>query len=215
MKRTVLPYFQSLGPGDYRRMPWKNGQGYTTEIAIHPPNADYVGAPFDWRVSMAEVKQDGDFSAFPGYDRTILVAEGAGMELAFDAAPARGLEGPGAMTSFSGDWRTRCRLLDGPVHDFNIMTRRGRIEHECDAVSKGPLEFIWEPVNEAFLCYCIRGTLVLKMRELREWELEQDQCLLFPAGQEDALRSRLVTMPHTRDGLGVLVRLRKSAQLPK
>ena len=206
MKRSSPPYFQSFGATDYRRMPWKNGLGMTTEIAIHPPNADLTGLPFDWRVSMADVQQDGDFSLFPGYDRTILVAEGAGMELDFGSAPSRRLAGPGSMTDFSGDWHTRCRLLDGAVRDFNVMSARDRVRHHCDAVSGAPLEFIWEPGTEAFLCYCIRGTLVLKMRDLTEWELEQDQSLLFPAGQEESLRSNLVAMPHTRDGLGVLVR---------
>jgi len=209
VKRAALPYFQHLGAADYRVMPWKNGLGTTTEIAIHPPSADLAGTPFDWRVSMADVNADGDFSLFPGYDRTIMVATGAGMELDFDAAPGQMLQAPGAMTAFSGDRRTHCRLLRGPVRDFNVMSRRGRVEHHCDAVSDGPLEFIWEPGSEAFLCYCISGTLVLKMRSLREWELEEDQCLLFPAGQEDSLRSNLVTMPHTRGSLGVLVRLRR------
>ena len=210
MKR-ILPYFRSLGPGDYRAMPWKNGRGTTTEIAIHPPSADLAGRPFDWRVSMAEVKEDGDFSAFPGYDRSILVAEGAGMELTFDAAPMAQLAGIGAMTEFSGDWRTSCRLLDGAVRDFNVMTRRGHTRHQCDVVHGSPLEFIWEPGSEAFLCYCIRGTLLLKMRGFREWELEQDHCLLFPAGQEESLRSSLVAMPHTRDSFGVLVRLQRTS----
>lgn len=209
MKRATLPYFQFLGPPDYRVMPWKNGRGTTTEIAIHPPSADLAGTPFDWRVSMADVNQDGDFSLFPGYDRSILVAQGAGMELDFDAAPGVRLQGAGAMTAFSGDWRTQCRLLDGPVRDFNVMTQRGRMEHHCDAVGHGPLEFIWEPGSEAFLCYSIRGTLLLKMRGLREWELEEDRCLLFPAGQEQSLRSNLVAMPYTRESLGVLVRLRR------
>jgi len=207
MRPNPLPYFQSLGPRDYRVMPWKNGLGTTTEIAIHPPSSDLAGKPFDWRVSMADVTQDGDFSSFPGYDRSILVAAGAGMELAFDAAPNAHLQGAGAMTLFSGDWRTRCRLLDGPVRDFNVMTQRGRVEHHCDPVSGGPLEFIWHPGDEAFLCYAIRGTLVLKMRGLAEWELEEDHCLLFPAGQEESLRSTLVVMPHTRDSLGALVRI--------
>ena len=207
MTRNPLPYFRSLGPGDYRLMPWKNGRGVTTEIAIHPPSADLAGKPFDWRVSMADVKQDGDFSSFPGYDRSILVAEGAGMELDFDAAPAVRLQGAGATTLFSGDWRTRCRLLDGPVRDFNVMTRRDRVQHHCDSVSGGPLEFVWEPGSEAFLCYCVRGTLLLKMRGLAEWELEQDHCLYFPAGQEQSLRSNLVAMAHTRESLGVLVRI--------
>lgn len=209
MRRSPLPYFQSLGPGDYRVMPWKNGRGTTTEIAIHPPSSDLAGKPFDWRVSMADVKQDGEFSAFAGYDRSILVAEGAGMELGFDAAPAVRLAGPGAMTAFSGDWNTSCRLLDGVVRDFNVMTRRAHTRHQCDVVRGGPLEFIWEPGSETFLCYCISGTLVLKMRGLHEWELEQDRCLLFPAGQEQSLRSSLVAMPHTRGSLGVLVRFNR------
>ncbi len=203
-----MPYFQSLGPGDYRVMPWKNGLGTTTEIAIHPPSADITGKPFEWRVSMADVKQDGDFSSFPGYDRSILVAEGDGMELSFDTAPGARLDHAGAMTSFSGDWRTRCSLLDGPVRDFNVMTRRDRVLHHCDPLrGGGPLEFIWEPGSEAFLCYCIRGTLLLKMRAQQEWELGKDECLLFPAGQEQSLRSTLVAMTHTRESLGVLVRL--------
>ena len=61
-----------MGPGDYRLMPWKNGLGTTTEIAIHPAEADLAGQPFDWRVSMADVTTDGEFSRFPGYDRSIL-----------------------------------------------------------------------------------------------------------------------------------------------
>lgn len=206
MKRNA-PYFQSFGPRDYRRMPWKNGRGMTTEIAIHPPNADLTELPFDWRVSMADVKEDGDFSRFPGYDRTILVAEGTGMELDFDSAPSERLAGVGASAGFSGDWQTRCHLIDGQVRDFNVMSARGRVEHQCHAVSGSPLEFIWEPGVEAFLCYCVRGDLVLKMRDFTEWNLEQDECFLFPAGQEDALRSNLVAMPHSRDSLGVLVRL--------
>ncbi|MDP1908248.1 MAG: HutD family protein, partial [Hyphomicrobium sp.] len=36
---------------DYRRMPWKNGGGETTEIAISPEGAALDS--FDWRVSMA------------------------------------------------------------------------------------------------------------------------------------------------------------------
>jgi len=58
---------------DYRAMAWKNGQGMTREIAREPGDGDFL-----WRLSIAEVAASGDFSLFPGYDRTITLIEGAG-----------------------------------------------------------------------------------------------------------------------------------------
>ena len=68
-----------LSPNDYRRMPWKNGLGHTMQIATHPADADL--ASFVWRVSVAEVTQDGPFSPFAGVDRTLVLLTGAGMKL--------------------------------------------------------------------------------------------------------------------------------------
>jgi uncharacterized protein len=114
-----------LAPADYKLMPWKNGRGATTELAIHPAHADLSQNPFVWRLSMADVVEDGDFSLFPGYDRTLVVTRGEGMELSFGAAaPPQLLAGPGQAASFSGDWSTRGRLLDGSVRDFNVMSSR-------------------------------------------------------------------------------------------
>ena len=128
------------------------------------------------------------------------------MQLDFDAAPRARLTYPGAMTEFSGDWHTRCSLLDGPVRDFNVMTARGRVQQYCLALGGAPVEFSWEPPAETLLFYCIHGTLVLKMRELAEWNLEQDQCLLIPSGQPEPKRIGLMAIPHTRDSLAVAVR---------
>jgi environmental stress-induced protein Ves len=50
-----------LKHSDYRRMAWKNGKGTTTEIAVHPANAGLAGAPFEWRVSIADVPESGPF----------------------------------------------------------------------------------------------------------------------------------------------------------
>jgi len=52
-----------LIPADaMRRMPWKNGGGVTTEIAIAPEGATLDN--FDWRVSTAQVDAAGPFSRF-------------------------------------------------------------------------------------------------------------------------------------------------------
>jgi environmental stress-induced protein Ves len=39
--------------------------------------------------------------------------------------------------AFAGDWRTTCRVLDGPVHVLNVMTRRGRFDATVE-IRSGP-----------------------------------------------------------------------------
>lgn len=110
---------------DYRRVRWKNGLGWTTELAVQPAEGE-----FDWRVSIAEVDADCQFSCFPGIDRSILVLSGEGMALTVgDQLPVH-LRAGGEPLVFSGDSPARAQLLDGPTRDFNVMTRRGVIEHE-------------------------------------------------------------------------------------
>ncbi len=117
-----------LRPAQYREMQWRNGGGSTTEIAIEPAGAGLqAGPPFLWRLSMARVQQDGPFSRFAGYDRTLVLLEGRGVRLDFGAAaPPVTLAGPLSAAAFAGEWATHCQLLDGPVRDFNLMVDRQR-----------------------------------------------------------------------------------------
>lgn len=117
-----------LQPEQYREMPWRNGGGSTTEIAIEPAGAGLgSAAPFVWRLSMARVEGDGPFSRFAGYDRTLVLLEGRGVRLDFGgAAPPVTLAGALSAAAFSGDWATSCRLLGGAVRDFNVMVDRTR-----------------------------------------------------------------------------------------
>jgi uncharacterized protein len=112
----------------HRTQRWKNGLGVSRIIADVP-----TGAGFDtvlWQVSVTEIVSDCPFSDLPRLDRQFTVIEGAGVELvSVDTATGatsrqlvQRLQQPYA---FSGDWRTTCRLLDGPVHVLNVMTRRG------------------------------------------------------------------------------------------
>ncbi len=111
-----MPY-EIRRPEDYRRMPWKNGRGFTVEIGREPAD-DAV--PFGWRLSMAEVKEDGPFSFFPGYERVINTLEGAGLRLVVDGRRT----GPllkYAPFIFSGDARVESELIGGPIRDFNLI----------------------------------------------------------------------------------------------
>lgn len=109
--------------------PWKNGGGVTREIACHPPSANMQD--FDWRISIAHIARDGDFSVFAGLDRVITLLEGGGVHLSStDGSVLHALDTPLQPFAFSGDAAVHGRLLNGDCHDFNVMTRRGVCQAE-------------------------------------------------------------------------------------
>ena len=107
---------KQLSSAEYRQMLWKNGAGYTVELAR---SAGESLDTFDWRISMADVKSAGDFSRFNGMQRILTVLEGQGIELSIDDKH----ESLTTLQSvqFSGDHATRCELIDGPIRDFNLI----------------------------------------------------------------------------------------------
>lgn len=114
----------------YRRVRWKNGLGWTTEIVVEPSGGEGVGDwKWDWRISIATVDADSEFSRFPGIDRSLLVLEGAGMVLDVEGQGTVTLLADGPPLAFSGDVATSGRLITGPTRDFNVMTRRGVVSH--------------------------------------------------------------------------------------
>jgi environmental stress-induced protein Ves len=115
-----------LRPENYRVMPWKNGGGSTTEIAIYPETSDISSAGFIWRVSIAEVAADGPFSRFAGVDRQIMTIAGNGMMLKAGRHGTIDLSRRFMPQAFSGDWNIEGHLIDGPVRDFNLMVGRAQ-----------------------------------------------------------------------------------------
>ena len=105
---------------DYRRMQWKNGAGWTSEV-LRVPDCEH----WDWRLSIADVQADAPFSVFPGVDRWLVLLSGNGMCLRFDDGRTQSLLPPHGEAQFSGDWPLTGELLDGPSCDFNLMWRRG------------------------------------------------------------------------------------------
>lgn len=106
---------------DYKRMPWKNGGGSTLEL-LQDAAAD---GGFNWRLSIADVAKPGPFSTFEGIDRQIMLVSGNGMVLSFaGAAPPVVISKPLKPHPFEGEWQTDCRLIQGEIQDFNVMTRR-------------------------------------------------------------------------------------------
>jgi hypothetical protein len=102
--------------------PWKNGGGVTREVALWPPQSTFDN--FDWRVSLAEVREVGPFSVFENIDRTMAILEGR-LALSFAGCKVE-LDSESAPFAFAGDESCHGAPLDGPVTDLNVMTRRGR-----------------------------------------------------------------------------------------
>jgi environmental stress-induced protein Ves len=110
-----------------RAMPWKNGGGTTTEIAVHPQGASLDA--FDWRISRAHVGGDGPFSSFAGIDRTLAVLRGDGIRLAFGDGETITLDRRTEPFAFAADRAVAGQLVDGPIDDLNVMSRRGGWAH--------------------------------------------------------------------------------------
>ncbi|MFJ9697559.1 HutD family protein [Kitasatospora sp. NPDC101183] len=144
---------------------WLNGGGVTREVAGFPAGAGLDA--FDWRVSLADVASAGPFSVFPGIDRVITLVEGAGMVLTVGGAEQR-VDAPYRPFAFPGDASTDCRLLGGPVVDFNVMTRRGRVEASVD-IATAPAD-VQVPTDGSALLVCLAGTARLGEVELARYD---------------------------------------------
>jgi len=166
-------------------MPWKNGGGRTTEIAIDPPDVD-VNGRFRWRLSIADVERSGPFSAFPGYERTIMVIAGPGMELAVGGQPTRRLDRLFEPFVFSGDSAADCRLLDGPIRDFNLMVERSLLRSRLAVVSLDAPPRLFGVTAGEFILHCFEGAIDIALRDGTPAGALQENCtaILSQAGAE-------------------------------
>jgi len=142
-----------LHESDYITVPWKNGGGLTREILKVPPDA----AAFDWRLSLATIEEPGPFSAFDGYDRTLVLVRGAGVELDFGSRGRAVLRAPGQLAAFDGSWATSCTLIDGPSSDLNLIVSRTRAESRARLVRVATPELVHTAGWEETLICCITG----------------------------------------------------------
>jgi len=169
-----------LTPADYRRTAWKNGGGRTTEIAVGPPDALLTN--FDWRVSVADVEQDGRFSVFPGVERKLLLLAGEGMRLT-GAGPPLDLQAPFEPVTFAGDTAVMCTLVGGPVRGFNLMVRRNVHRGEVIVVRERA-----ETMSHAlvYVCYAAHGGCECLIAAHPPIALAEDQALLVELDRAQA-----------------------------
>ncbi|MFK7806093.1 MAG: HutD family protein [Anaerolineae bacterium] len=139
-------------PTEYKKIPWKNGKGETTELAMS--NGGSIDQ-FDWRISIANVVENGEFSDFTGYMRNLVLIAGDGIDLVHGNGQTDRLEKLLSVATFDGGCKTAAVLKSGPITDFNVMTNFDRYKatvysqtdrgetrlNQCDEC------FIYSPTN--------------------------------------------------------------------
>jgi len=111
--------FQTISPESFKTIPWKNGKGKTIEVAI---NEGGTLDNFDWRLSMADVVEDGEFSNFSGYLRNLVLIKGNAIILHHNNQDSNELKSYLDFATFDGGNQTSGQLPNGAITDFNIIT---------------------------------------------------------------------------------------------
>jgi hypothetical protein len=119
-----------LSPEAFKTIPWKNGLGHTTELAINNGgNLD----DFDWRLSIASVVNDGEFSNFSGYQRNLVLIEGSGLILDHGNGDIDKLTNLLDIAHFDGGNKTYGSLVNGAIKDFNVITNQQSYNAQVDS----------------------------------------------------------------------------------
>lgn len=128
---------QVLDKSRFKEMPWKNGGGTTTELIRFDSGVDLT-----LRLSVADVRQDGPFSLFPGLKRILYLLSGKNMTLNFPDQTII-LTRPFEYFEFDGDISVNCHVKGACCRDFNIIFNPQHwsvISHQYTAVkAKHPI----------------------------------------------------------------------------
>jgi environmental stress-induced protein Ves len=165
---------------DFKVMPWKNGGGLTREL-YRIPHQDRP-EDFTFRLSEASVNSSGDFSLFPGIERTLLLLKGSGFNLTFKEAENINMVQPLKPICFRGEDQIHCELIDGPCLDFNVMIERqwGEAKVSVQLAPKNS-EIKFRALAETYLyVFCQHPKLIiLKPQEVYQEVAEESLAIIM------------------------------------
>ncbi len=200
MRNPAMPSTSHVNPAnENRRERWRNSAGWTREICKSPDAEDW-----HWRLSIAEIEQDAQFSSFPGVDRELVLLSGPGLTLCFDDGETQALEPPHGRARFAGERGVRGELVNGPTHDFNLMWRRDRVDAQLwHRPLVGPMVIFIDPYA-TWAAYLIGG----------QARFADDSGLPpLAAGDTAVLQAGDVRARHVLDGGGEVLLIRLSPRL--
>ena len=190
---------QVISSLDYRRERWRNGLGWTREILRLPAQGD------DWalRLSVAEIEQDAAFSAFPGVERELVLLQGNGVRLRFDAGRVAEVLPPHGRVRFAGEEALHGELVDGTTHDFNLMWKRELLQ----------AELLHRPLVGAMFFFCEPGVAWALHLLAGQAEFGADSGLPALQAGDTAWLAAGERQRHALQGGGELLAIRVSAAI--
>ncbi len=151
-----------ISPEQFKTIPWKNGLGHTTELAI---SDDGTLDKFDWRLSIATVANDGEFSNFAGYQRNLVLIEGEGINLLHDDTKLDKLNNLLEVANFDGGSKTYGTLANGTIKDFNIMSNQQSFNAKVDTYT-GAKQLCLNPTeNTLYFIYSLTSETKVQASE--------------------------------------------------
>ncbi len=138
---------QVLKQQHYKKMPWKNGQGFTFEVArSHGEGLEN----FDWRISIADVKTAGQFSYFQNKQRILGVLEGKGLKLQVDQKKKVTLK-QNQFFAFHGESEVHTELLNGEIRDFNLIYNPQKIAVRLQWINTLQISSVFSDAKRIFI----------------------------------------------------------------
>jgi environmental stress-induced protein Ves len=179
----------------YRAMPWRNGRGFTLEIAREPVEEEN----FAWRLSLAEIDRDAEFSAYPGYRRALVLVAGNALHLRFRGHGKCFLDPTKPGTRFEGDWKTHCAVPQGRCTDLSLIVRRGPFARSRSVVRAPRVLRVQSAARVALAgnlygaIFVLQGSLeVAESIRARPLTLRARDTLLLAPGRQRGLRLRSI-----------------------
>jgi environmental stress-induced protein Ves len=186
------------GAKDYITMPWKNGQGFTSQLLIEPGTAQFPEGPFTWRLSSALILSSGEFSRFPGYDRWLMLTSGNSLKIG-DAFLKRN-----DSLRFSGDNTQSIDLVDGPVQDLGLIYDRKKVTAEMviRINEASALTMDAGSGEHTLLIYCFEESLQVLSQNILSGELariddEKGLISIEPNPKSKWIEIRITSLPET------------------
>jgi environmental stress-induced protein Ves len=152
-----------IDPKKFKTVAWKNGKGETIEMAI---NSGGTLNDFDWRLSMANVVEDGMFSNFSGYTRNLILIAGDGINLQHNDSKIDKLANLLDYATFDGGDKTVGNLHTNEITDFNVIARTSNYSTVVDCHKK--VENITLEKNDLCFIYSLYKAVELKFSDTTE-----------------------------------------------
>lgn len=182
-KRTIL-----ISRSEGRLIPWPNGLGTSREILLEERASPQGEPTFLWRLATTRIENDCPFSDLPGEDRTIVLLRGNGFELTHDSRETQTARAPFTALAFAGNWRTRCRLLDGPVDVLNLLSSRAHARCSLSPMRLLSNTHVQQIPEGATAVYVLAGRLSADTAGGVRMTVEEGDTLQFEGGASACLK---------------------------